>query len=62
MIGAHGIEAVRIQRTIAQELISRTVRLIRSRARDYVDLSATRATHLSGVASSLNLEFLNCVR
>src|SRR3954464_7818284 len=61
-IRAHVIKGVRVKDIVAQKLVSSPVEIVRSAARDNVDLPAAGAAHLGRVTSGLHLELLNRIR
>ena len=58
---SHVAERVRIERTIPQEFISRSVNLIAARFQHYADHARRRAAKLGGIAVRHHLELLHCV-
>ena len=61
VVVAHGIERGGVEGAIAQKFIGGAMKLVRAGARHNVDLTASGAAHLGGVASGLHLEFLHCI-
>src|SRR6267142_3833747 len=62
MIGrVHLVKRASVERVIAQELVPGSVELVRSGSSNNINLASAGASHLSGIASGLHLEFLHRV-